>query len=64
MTSKDREVSLMGYNGKWLDSFNVKIHDGEGWKNAKGRIILETPDMEYLFTREQWEEFKEKVNEV
>jgi hypothetical protein len=56
------------YQGKWVDLFNVKIHDGTlggvDRSSAKGKIILETPDYDYLFTREQWEEFKVKVNEV
>ena len=52
------------YNGKWLDSFKVSICDGKDRPKNKGKIILETPVMEYLFTKEQWEEFKEKVNEI
>ena len=54
----------MGYNGHWIDSFNVRIHTGEGRPGAKGKIILETPDIDYLFDKEQWKEFKEKVNKI
>ena len=54
----------MRYNGNWLDSFQVRIHDGKDRPKAKGKIVLETPVIEFLFTPEQWEEFKVKVNEV
>ncbi|DBA59587.1 TPA_asm: hypothetical protein CBHJFHIM_00026 [Methanobrevibacter gottschalkii virus vir075] len=53
----------MGYNGKWLDSFKVRKYDGEK-HNLKNKIVLETPCIEYYFTHEQLNEFKEKVNSV
>lgn len=52
------------YNGKWLDSFQVSIADGKDRPNVKGKVCLETPHVDYFFTKEQWEEFKVKVNEV
>lgn len=54
----------MGYNGKWIDSFNVEIINEPKLKNVHGKIVLETPTIDYVFSREQWEEFKEKVNQV
>lgn len=52
------------YNGKWVDSFHASVSDGADRPSVKGKILLETPDCDYFFTREQWEEFKEKMNEV
>lgn len=52
------------YKGRWLDSFQVSVSDGKDRPNVKGKILLETPCIDYFFTREQWEEFKVKVNEV
>lgn len=49
------------YNGKWIDSFNVKVYDGKDYPQCKGKILLETPNIDYFFTREQWMEFKKKV---
>ncbi|WP_405296405.1 hypothetical protein [Methanobrevibacter sp.] len=54
----------MGYNGKWIDSFSVSVYDGKEIPRAKGKIVLETPYIDYLFDKEQWVEFKKKVNEV
>ena len=54
----------MGYNGKWLDSFNVSIWDSEDRPQCKGKILLTTPCEDYFFTKEQWREFKEKVNAI
>lgn len=54
----------MGYNGKWLDSFTVTIFNGEGRPQSKGKILLTTPAEDYFFTKEQWLEFKEKVNQI
>ncbi|MGN0176658.1 MAG: hypothetical protein ACI389_02350 [Methanobrevibacter sp.] len=51
------------YNGRWLDLFNVTVYDGD-WKQFKNKIELITPCMRYYFTREQWKEFKEKVNSL
>ena len=52
------------YNGKWLDSFEVRIATDEDRPGAKGKVLLKTPHVDYLFNPEQWSEFKEKVNEV
>lgn len=52
------------YNGKWIDCFQVSIFDGKDRPSCKNKILLETPDIDYLFSREQWEEFKEKVNSI
>ena len=52
------------YNGKWIDSFNVSVYDGSDRPQSKGKVLLETPDIDYFFDKEQWEEFKRKVNEV
>lgn len=47
----------------WLDEFNVSVYDGKK-PNLKGKIVLTTPMIEYFFTKEQWRQFKEKVNSV
>jgi hypothetical protein len=52
------------YNGKWLDSFNVKVIEENKLKRKPARVMLETPCIDYCFTKEQWLEFKEKVNKV
>jgi len=52
------------YNGNWMDSFQVSIADGKDRPNVKGKILLETPDVDYYFSKEQWLEFKEKINKV
>ncbi len=52
----------MGYNGRWIDSFKVSIADEKDRPQVKGKILLETPAEDYFFTKEQWKEFKEKVN--
>ena len=52
------------YNGRWLDSFNVSVVEESERPGVKGKILLETPSEDYFFTKEQWEEFKVKVNEV
>ena len=54
----------MSYNGKWLDSFNATVYNGNERPNCKGKILLETPHVDYFFTREQWNEFKEKINKI
>lgn len=54
----------MGYNGRWIDSFNARVYDDNKRPGAKGKIILETPHIDYLFDRDQWREFKEKVNKI
>ena len=55
----------MGYNGKWIDSFNVSvIEDDVERPEVKGKILLETPDVMYIFDKDQWSEFKSKVNKV
>lgn len=52
------------YNGCWMDLFKVSIYTNNDRPGAKGKILLETPDIDYLFDKEQWKEFKKKVNEV
>ena len=54
----------MGYNGKWMDSFNASIITDKDRPHLKGKIILETPSIDYIFSKEQWSEFKEKVNSI
>lgn len=54
----------MGYNGHWIDSFRVKIHNDNARPQCDGKIVLETPSIDYIFTKDQWKEFKEKVNSV
>ena len=44
------------YTGKWIDSFNAI-------PNEKG-ILLETPSIDYQFSKQQWEEFKTKINKT
>lgn len=53
----------MVYNGKWLDSFSVRKYDGDE-KQFRNKIVLKTPCISFYFTREQWVEFKEKVNQL
>lgn len=55
---------MMSYNGRWIDSFDAEIINEPKLRNINGKIVLKTPTMDYIFTREQWEEFKEKVNKV
>ena len=52
------------YNGKWMDCFQVSIADEKDRPQVKGKILLETPHIDYYFTREQWMEFKEKINKI
>ena len=52
------------YNGKWIDCFNVSVYDGSEIPNCKGKILLETPNIDYFFTKEQFEELKEKINKL
>ena len=54
----------MGYNGHWIDSFGAEVINEPKMKNIHGKIVLKTPDMDYIFSREQWVEFKEKINKV
>ena len=56
-------MGIMVYNGKWIDSFDVRKYSGER-KSCRNKIVLETPSIIYYFTHEQWKEFKEKVNSV
>lgn len=51
------------YEGRWIDNFIPEIYQGNE-KHRKGKIILQTPCIDYYFTREQWREFKEKVNRL
>ena len=55
---------MRSYNGRWIDSFNVSVYDGKDRPQCKGKILLETPDVDYFFDKVQWMEFKRKVNEV
>lgn len=54
----------MVYSGKWLDDFNVRIIEEKEFPSLYGKIALETPCIDYVFSKEQWKEFKEKVNSV
>lgn len=54
----------MGYNGHWMDSFSVEIFNGEDRPQSKGKILLRTPHVDYFFSKDQWIEFKQKVNSV
>lgn len=57
-------MGIMVYNGKWLDDFNVRIIEEKEFPSLYGKIALETPCIDYVFSKEQWKEFKEKVNGV
>lgn len=46
----------------WFNQFNVKQYEGKK-PNLRNKIILETPVIDYYFTREQWKKFKGMVNE-
>ena len=52
------------YNGRWIDSFEVKQIKADKTKRIPHRIILKTPCIDYCFNNEQWIEFKEKVNKI
>ena len=47
------------YKGDWRDLFKISFNE-----NSKYSVILETPDMDYGMTKEQFREFKKKVNMV
>ncbi len=51
------------YNGHWIDSFNVSKYEDNERPHSKGKILLETPNCDYLMSREQWNMFKKKVND-
>lgn len=55
---------MIKYEGKWIDCFNVRIYNDNDHPGAKGKILLETPHCDYLMDKEQWREFKKKINEV
>ena len=56
---------MIPYNGKWIDCFQVSIIENDSERpGVKGKILLETPDIDYIFSKEQWSEFKEKVNKI
>ena len=52
------------YNGCWMDLFKIGKYEGNDRPGAKGKILLETPDIDYLMDKEQFKEFKKMVNEV
>lgn len=52
------------YNGRWMDLFNISKIEGNDRPGAKGKILLETPDIDYIMDKEQFKELKRKVNEV
>lgn len=52
------------YNGKWIDSFQASIVKDTDRPQVKGKILFETPAEDYFFTKEQWSEFKEKINKI
>lgn len=51
------------YNGRWIDLFQINKYEGNR-PGLKGKILLETPDIDYFMDKEQFMEFREKVNEV
>jgi len=55
---------MIPYNGRWMDCFKVSIANIPERPQVKGKILLQTPHVDYFFTEEQWKEFKEKVNEI
>ena len=55
---------MKNYNGKWIDLFDARVYNSKDRPGCKGKILLETPDIDYLFTPEQWKQFKEKVNRI
>ena len=54
----------MGYNGKWIDSFNVSVYDDNEKPTCKGKILFQTPCIDYFLTKEQFDELKEKLNKL
>lgn len=55
---------MRSYTGKWIDSFQVSICEDTKRPGVKGKILLETPHCDYFFTKEQFDEFKEKINKL
>ena len=52
------------YNGKWLDLFDVYIVRDKEYPNLYGKVCLSTPDFEYTMDKNQFNEFKRKVNSI
>lgn len=52
------------YNGHWIDSFNVSKYEDNECPHSKGKILLETPCIDYIITKEQFHKLKQKINEV
>ncbi len=55
---------MTNYDGKWIDSFEVVVIHENKHKRIPSRVMLRTPCIDYCFNKEQWMEFKEKVNSV
>ena len=51
--------NMKKYNGCWMDLFKISFNP-----NSKYSVILETPDVDYGMTKEQFREFRKKVNMV
>lgn len=52
------------YHGRWLDLFDVYIIRDKEFPKLYGKFCVSTPDMDYIMTKEQFNEFKRKVNHV
>ncbi len=48
------------YEGCWMDLFKISFNPN----SKKYPVVLETPDMDYGMSKEQFHEFRKKVNEV
>lgn len=52
------------YKGKWIDCFQVSKFEDNERPHSKGKILLETPCIDYIITKEQFHKLKQKINEV
>ena len=51
------------YEEHWLEQFQAEHVMLKNRRN-KDRVILRTPSIDYCFSPEGWEKFKEKINQV
>lgn len=52
------------YNGDWIECFNIVEYNDKKRPNQRGKILFETPCIDYLLSKEQFEKLKEKINNV
>lgn len=54
---------MKSYEEHWIEQFSAEPIELKYRKNKK-RIILRTPSIDYCFSYEGWQKFKEKINKV